>query len=153
MHRFHCCVLFGLLFAPIVAAQPQPLQSCQDPRLNNCASCVIGAPFSAFPLQTFSKPDFTLPELLQIANSYDIRRLRTDTLAGSDLTCTWNRETKSCSVFTDFDSSPPPKFVNPRRAGRSRDLDFDLYTRMEYSRDCTGGGKQLFVCSHHRYNP
>jgi hypothetical protein len=152
MHRFNCCVLFGLLFAPIVAAQPPPLQSCQDRRLNNCASCVIGAPFSAFPLQTFSKPDFTQPLQMEIANSYDIRLLVTETLrAGSNLTCKWNRESNSCSVFTDFASSPTPNFVNPRAEGRSRALDFDLYTRMEYSRFCSNG-KQPFACGYHWYN-
>ena len=149
MYRFHCCVLFGLLFAPIVAAQP--LQSCQDARLNNCASCVIGAPFSEYPLQTFSKPEFTLPEQLQIANSYNIARLRVQSHSGSNLTCKWNRETNSCSVFTDFASSPQPKFVIPLQPGRSSALDFDLYTRMSNVKYCSNG-KQPFVCSHHRHN-
>jgi hypothetical protein len=152
MHLLNCCVLFGLLFAPIVAVE---LQTCQDPRLNNCASCVIGAPFSVFPLQVFSKPAFNLPEKLQIANSYDIRTLA---LGGfnqglSNVTCKWNKDTKTCSVFTDFPSPPDPNFVYPRRPSRSRDLDFDLYTRMENSRACVDG-KQPFVRSHshHRYN-
>jgi hypothetical protein len=151
MHLLNCCVLFGLLFAPIVAAQQ--VMTCQDPSLNNCASCVIGAHFSIFPLQVFSKPDFTLPQKMQIANSYDIRLLRTPDLpAGSNLTCKWNKETKTCSVFTDFPSPPEPKFVYSRRPDSLRDLDFDLYTRMELSRLCIDG-KQPFLRSHshHRY--
>ena len=149
MHLLKCCVLFGLLFAPIVAVE---LQTCQG--LNNCASCIIGAPFSVFPLQVFSKPAFNLPEKMQIANSYDIRTLELDGLNElKNLTCKWNRVTNTCSVFTDFPSPEDRNFVYPRKPGRSRDLDYDLYTRMENSRQCIDG-KQPFVRSHshHRYN-